>query len=80
MESARGEQARADAWRNLADDWSPRPTHRYAIALFGRRVTPWRNRVEAAMADAIAEGHATQGEFGPPYLWAGVGVVREELR
>lgn len=76
---SRGDQTRADAWRNMAADWAPRPTHRYAIFLFGRRVTPWRETRAAAMADALAEGHATQDEFGPPYLWAGADVVSERL-
>ena len=79
MESARGDQTRAEAWRNMADAWAPRPTHRYAIFLFGRRVTPWRDRSKAAMADAIAEGYAEEDEWGTPFLWAGAGLVSEQL-
>jgi hypothetical protein len=78
MES-RGDQTRADAWRNMAADWAPRPTHRYAIFLFGRRVTPWRESYKAALADALANGHASQEPGDAPYLWVGADVVSERL-
>lgn len=75
----RDDQTRADAWRNSTADWSPPPTHRYAVVLFGRRVTPWRDSYVAAIEDALANGHASQDRGDAPYLWVGVDVISERL-
>jgi hypothetical protein len=76
---SREDQARAPQWRNRTAAWMPPPTHRYAVTLFGRRVTPWRLSMRAAMDDALAEGHATQEPGCAPYMWVGVDLVSEPL-
>lgn len=48
----------------------------YAVTLFGRRITPWRRSRDAAVEDAIAEGHASlDREDGGLYWWAGTDLI-----
>lgn len=51
-----------------------------AIFLFGRRVTPWRDRRKASIEDAITAGYATREDWPQsPVFWS-VGVQLIERR
>lgn len=79
MESGRVDRDRAEAWRNAVAEWERPPTHRYAVFLFGRQVTPWRMSSAAAVVDAFAEGHMTRDEYGQAFSWVGVDIVSRRL-
>lgn len=48
----------------------------YAVTLFGRRATPWRRDKDDAVADAIAEGHASlDRDTQTLYWWTGTDLI-----
>lgn len=47
--------------------------YRYAVASYGKRVTPWRAQYKTAMKDAVAGGYATDDGF----FWVGNEIVSE---
>ena len=53
----------------------PEPSkYRYAVASFGKRVTPWRAHRATAMKDAVAGGYATEDGF----FWVGNEIFWQE--
>lgn len=53
---------------------------RYAVTLFGRRVTPWRASRDDAVDDAIRDGHASRDhEDADLYWWAGTDLVERQI-
>ncbi len=54
------------AW--ASNDNGARRIH-YAVTLFGSRVTPWRRSRDAAVEDAIAEGHASLDRDSETVYW-----------
>lgn len=53
------------------------PTDRYAAALFGRRVSPWRDSRPVAIDDAVRLGHASRDPWprGPTFWSIGAGLI-----